>query len=540
MADVPPRTPAVHAGRLNYTSVSALQKASTCLAQWHFRYVLRRPDKPPSKGQERGESGHKALERYLTKQITADELPPLERLGVERGFVPHPDTPGLKVEFALDGLAFADDVPLVGRVDLVQFDKDKTVITDWKFKKDIDKWGETGESLLNPAEIGGLQMVGYAAALGGAHTVVRHVSFQTHRRADVVEARSPAKPLAFFQQAWQDVTVPLVRRMREAAVKPYLTDADKNQNACHRFGGCPYRDECFSVGAKLFSLGGADKMGFFSNQPPAAPSEPPPAVTAPADPPSVEPSSGGLEARLCVQGKSYLVEGQPARFMTNANIMGRAFSVFAPLENPGSLPLKVPQTALVLPLEVDTVEAEPEVAEPAQEAKPPKVEAAPEPVAGSILPPGVKRGRGRPRKDGSPPVPKAGNTVLAVDTPITVERVATAPAPAPEPEPPSAPAPVAGIRLFFVGTPLGVVAKTLDAYVSSLDANIRQVFKSTACDLRCSTAQELDFGKWRGVLAHAVTVSPPPPGDYLVRGEDERIKVVAQALIPLAALVVML
>lgn len=190
------------------------------------------------------------------------------------------------------------------------------------------------------------------------------------------------------------------------------------------------------------------------------------------------------------------------------------------------LPPDAPKSDPKLAAKVDPVPA-PVVAPPAQVAPP--AAAAPPAVAAvtstePIQTDSAPKKRGRPKKS-------------------EVEAQA-APPPAPAPE---APAPVVtpvtptqdmGIHLYFVGSPVGVQTSTLHAYVLEKDEVIRQGAQLNCGDLRNADDKDFGFGKWKVYLAQIAREEPPPPGHYIVTPGDDRIAVVADALISMAALAV--
>ena len=100
-------------GVMQYTSVSAMQKAHACVRQWRYKYVERLPDNPPSKGQLRGMQGHSRIQTFLQKGL--DVLDPLERLGVEKGLIPAPGADLLVEEhFGSPTPLYALTVPMTG------------------------------------------------------------------------------------------------------------------------------------------------------------------------------------------------------------------------------------------------------------------------------------------------------------------------------------------------------------------------------------------------------------------------------------------
>ena len=80
--------------------------------------------------------------------------------------------------------------------------------------------------------------------------------------------------------------------------------------------------------------------------------------------------------------------------------------------------------------------------------------------------------------------------------------------------------------------------KYLDAYIEGIVAGMRSTFNVP--DIRLGLhGSPLSYGGWKGVLAAAVRTQPPPAGSYVLFTRDSEISaVVAEALTPLASLVV--
>ena len=221
--------PAVVNGVPLYTSPSALQKFNTCQRQWFYRYVLRLPDKPPSKGQQRGKEGHARIEHFL--RTGQDVLDPLETVGRVTGHIPVPGV-GLLVEQAMGG-AFplvVDGLPLIGRIDVVNLRAAETglvEVTDWKFKRDLGQYGATAAELCDPAADAGIQMVSYAEWVrrytNARRIRLRHVTFQTQGRRNVeevaTEVAAPTVPELFRH------VEDLVTRLRVVAASPDVSRA---------------------------------------------------------------------------------------------------------------------------------------------------------------------------------------------------------------------------------------------------------------------------------------------------------------------------
>lgn len=495
-------SPTVVDGKVMRTSVSALQKAHRCPRAYHYRYVQKLPEKE-SQGLITGTQAHARMAHFLL--TGEDVLSPMERVGLARGLIPSKEEL-VAVNYPLSSTAQAEGIPLVGEIDALACLKETPnllTVIDWKFKKDIEKWGVTEEELASPDASDGIQMLGYAATLAEdewrleSAFELRHVTFAT-RGAPDAKPTSAVVTRDDVLTKWGAITSKLVPVMRQAAAASDARDVPQNLDACESFGGCPYKIPCLDRGQgikNLFAdirstLKGSTKMaGIFDGlddipstpAPQAAPSKPYEGVL----PPDAPVSNPALAAKLD--------------------------------DAPKPVEPSVPQT------ESQMVEA----------------------LEASInqLP---KRGRGRPKKEALPEPVK-------VQLPPPAENPRQHPQVTPEPQgvarsayevPPSEPLPAApsakpgAFTLYFGCSPIRIPTQTLGAYVEALDEALRKAGQLNCPDIRTTTAQDFSFGKWRGYLAKLALETPPAPGHYVVTRGDERVEVVAEALMEIAELVV--
>lgn len=524
-------------GKINYTSVSALQKAHSCPRAWWYKYVAREPDQEKSKGLQRGTEGHERIAHFLL--TGQDVLDPLERLGVARGFVPHPLPSGAQVEHSIEGKHSAGTIPMRGSIDLY-VPGTTAIVRDWKFKADIGKWGCSADDLINPKHEAGIQMLGYAAfaVQQGAEVVeVSHVSFQTRGRPDVslVSAEIKQKEVA---ERWSSVVNRIVPEIIQAAKQSEAKNVRANHDACEKYGGCPFKGTCLDRMARL--SGGFSQYLRKSMPIVKTPAAPPAAlVTTPtpaapiASPAAPQVAQVGMTAAQAVAGKAYkLPSGAYGTFICAVALGGETKYSFAvptgkpemlsandpigqerPFGAPTVLPPDAPKATRMKFVDVAPVEAP---------ASPTPVDVVPD--ASSVTPAPVEaKKRGRP--------PGAKNKVAESHTPAgtpdTLAEAAT-----------RGPIATAGVRLYFGCAPLGVVVQTLHAYVSDLEREIVKVAaqhgQSTLAegdDLRTAEGQALGFGKWKGFIADAAKETLPRDGHYRVDlGGDERVDTVAHTL----------
>ena len=593
------REHAVIDGVIQYTSVSALQKADRCPRAWWYKYVKRLDEPMKGNGIKRGKEGHQRLEHY--QRTGQDILDPLERLGVLRGYVPAPGTG--QVEVAIDGKVTAGPIRMKGSIDLY-VPGEKSIVRDWKFKKDIGKWGCSSEDLISEDHEAGIQMLGYAefARLQGAKLVeVSHVTFQTKGRPDVsiVKATIDAELIA---GKWQAVVDRIVPEVIHAAAQ---TDKDKvrpNYNACEKYGGCAFRAECQNRMQRLaggfaahLHKRGENNVGIFNRvAPPAAPApvqtpatQPAPAsvtqpVAAPVTQPAVhsavfqpapKPSKMAVPTQLTASGAARgaryaLPNGLEGTFV--AALTGETGVHYNFATNQGAVLLEANDPITSIGPAAPVVASERQPSKPSNFAGGPGVPqilppdapmSAPVPSPVATAPAAAAQGpspetlaetpkkRGRPA--GSKNLPKSEAVTIAAAAPevedlkLSATGHQTIVADAKElADFMAAPIP-GGLHLYYGCSPVGVVTQTLHSWVDQLETDVIKVANENGLstlkpgdDIRTADDKALGFGKWVGYLAAAAKVSQPPPGHYVVdRGADQRVDVAADALSPFAFVV---
>lgn len=486
--------PSIVDGKLTRTSVSAMQKAARCPRAYRYRYVEKLPE-PKSPGLETGTRAHARMADYLATW-DVEKLSPMERVGLARGLVPSKEE--LKAfNLALPAEANAAGVPLTGEIDALALLKGSAPgvlsVIDWKFKKSLERYASTPESLASPEAEEGIQMLGYAAALlsssawAPASFELRHVTFSTQGAPDVKPSAISVTPFE-ARQRWASISDRLVPVMRQAAAAECPEDVPQNLNACDAYGGCPYR----------YPKGPCPGKGR----------------------PSVASLFGSTRSEKVSSKMSGLLDGLEDIDETPAQA-----APSAPFE--GVLPPDAPASNPLLASKQDDTpkEAEPESSVPQTESQ--MVEA----LEASINQ--VKRGRGRPKKN---PLPEP----VTVQVPPPIQTAQTPPAArVVSPPPQAAPPQAGGFSLYFGCAPLRQPAQTLGKYVEALDEALRKAAQLNCPDIRTTTSQDFSFGKWRGYLAKLALETPPAPGHYVVTRGDERVEVVAEALMDIADLVVM-
>ena len=548
-------------GQLVRTSVSQMQTAYSCLRKWYFDKVLHRPRKPPGKGAERGKLGHERIEHYLL--TGEDVLTPLERKGMSY-YPPRGADLGasLGVEQEFDGTLTALDVPLLGYIDLVNpRELPLLQLTDWKFKKSIDQWGCAAEDLINPQHEAGIQMLGYAQwgvnTFKAAEAIrLAHVTFQTQGAPDVVET-SVTISVDEVGPLWDTVSRSVIPGMKEAAQAVSAHDVPCNLKACDKYGGCDFKEECLSKGARILrGLKGA-KMGIGYRpsgsvskpitdsataqkvsveavqpqpavptiQPPPPPGPPPPKPAPPPAQASAAPATSPATYGFCKSCGMKLSAENASKNASGAVHIGCAKQKRVTIED------VVVEAAP--PVQAPPIEAAPPVQAPPIEApvQAPPIEA-PVQALPVILPPDAPVSRGveaqaqPPTPKPAPPAPKQkapkAKAQPAHEAPVLSD------APKSSDTPPE-PAVNTGVFLYFRCAPQGVATQTLHTYVRGLERIIANLAQRVIDDLRGESSTEFGFGKWKAYLSDAARENPPPAGHYIV-DTDERNEVVATAL----------
>ncbi len=571
---IPPRErgpPAVVEGVQQYGSVTQLQLADNskggCLRKWYFKYVMRLPDKPAGKGAERGKRGHTQLEHYLKNGNNV--LGPLERLGVTRGLVPEPGK-DLLVEEPLSGLLTADGVPMVGAMDLVNprfLHEGVLEYTDWKFKKDLEKYGVQDEDLGDPEHEAGIQTLGYAEdlRLSAARFApfdrirLRHVQFQTEGVADVAEV-ALTLTLQTVADSWRTATARIIPPMREAAKATSAHDVPCNTDICEKYGngGCAYKSVCLSKATRLMqgfrdvrtkaAQPGEAKMGMLSTMKATTTSSPIPvesvktATQAPAKGRIISVPDGGSVAFESKQGSQYLLDGVPHVFICRTVMPGKGdVCSFMPLT--GGQPVGVPPDSIVfavadptVPLVVppDAPKSDPKLAAKVETVAAPAAENAAAAAATEEKGKRTRRTKAQIAEDEAREAAEkaavnesTGLAAAAEGThstgPIQSESVAI-------PEGTLRLGPTEGFHLYFDSSPAFVPTTSLAGYVQAIDRELCKVLQLNCHDIRATDSKDYGFGKWEAWIGPLAVENPPAPGHYLVSTGDRREEVIAKAL----------
>jgi hypothetical protein len=586
-------------GKLVYTSHSASTRAAGCETSYFFRYNQGIPD-PPGAAALKGTAGHKRMEHHL---LTGEEvLGPLESAGRKWIPLPlrNPGSseivrPGLTVEGKVDGILDGDGVPFRGGMDLLNERNDAhatglAVVTDWKFKSEIACSGGVGhdewkcekckafrDGLINPDNDEGRQMLAYSETYfrmrpDARAVVARHVHFGTRRKeAGMWEALVTRE---YAAKAWVYIVEKYVKPLHRIAAATSPEQLEQNTENCYRWHKpCVYMaDHCPIDPVELMLLERPSRekgpmgpkennMGLLSNMMSGldSPTEALPPVAAP-EPSKLSTPPPPPFCGVCGEAQTFANTIRNGEIVTHVKCpkaaapspsrildIGAAYKLpdgsvgrLELLEGSNAQVLTSPTERVTLPIKFLGEMVSPAVAlvqAPDAPLKPPSAESTPEaaPIAASE-PEAPKRGRGRPKKaePTAPDADKQGDQLVSEARPEGRKVVADS-----EPNRTKAEGAAIGVHLYFTGAPLGVATSSLFAYTEQLERKILEKFQEGKVpDIRLARAEQLGFGRWKAVLGQVAKENPPPGGHYLV-GQEEKELVVAQALIPVASLVVM-
>lgn len=234
----------VENGILQRTSVSQVKTFEQCERLWYFVKVMRLPTKGTKK-QDKGKIIHKQLEHYL--KTGEDGLGPEAAAG--KHLLPAPGKDLLVEDVrGLDNLLYADGVPFIGYIDLVN-PRELPLVRVWDHKTTGNfKWAKTASELATDP-----QMVGYGewARLKypkATHVELAHIYYKTERPFDAKPVQITL-PLDTVKRTWENKIVPIVKRMKVVAG---VDDAENvkgheiTSDACNAYGGCPFKARCHS------------------------------------------------------------------------------------------------------------------------------------------------------------------------------------------------------------------------------------------------------------------------------------------------------
>lgn len=223
-----------------HVSPSQLETRRTCPRKWW--YSRNRP-RTRNKWAEYGERCHLMLERWLEHGVQPDASTPEGRT-VLAGLhlVPMPFTPGMAVEHKLDDVLLFG-VPWRMRLDVLYgYVRDVSVIvSDHKTTGDL-AWAKLAEILADDP-----QWIAYSYWAAEAFNVPWVIGQWTYFR------RKPPKAEPQHIMQSREVITARMWRLHTEEVAPLVAAAndpmeahERRYSGCDAFGGCPYRDECYS------------------------------------------------------------------------------------------------------------------------------------------------------------------------------------------------------------------------------------------------------------------------------------------------------
>jgi len=273
-------------------SPSQLTTWKLCNRKWFYAKVLGLPE-PQSASTQLGSDVHAALENYIErKPVVADgEVGRILTHIWESPLVQKMREVKASVEAAID--VTIEGVPLIGRIDAHWFEGPVAYIVDHKTTKDF-KWAKTEqEAIYDPQTI---VYCLWALSQPGIERAVFHYHY--------IKTTSPAVPprLVTVEHTWEslepwvEAAGELLRNMQHAKG---LTEheVERTPEACHAFGGCAFRAQCWQSPAstkefavtdftnKLNAMWGTPNETSAAPVTVSAPKFNPPAPSTPAPPP---------------------------------------------------------------------------------------------------------------------------------------------------------------------------------------------------------------------------------------------------------------
>lgn len=530
---------AVVNGELQYLSVSQLEKfdgrsMTGCNRKWWYRYVAGMPE-PTSKSMQYGIDFHKEIETYLRTGVKA--LSPLALRTLH--LLPKPSK-NLWLEQPIHtihngkviSVLTAAGVPFMGQMDIVNregtnqgtsdiaeaFDPPGTVeVIDLKWKGNATWRGES--TFKKPDElIKTIQMAGYGEFVRRSFSTARHVRL-SHVYAPV-KGGVPTKVTRLHvvedcAKAWEYAEA-LAGSVKDVARETDVERVPVNLQACGAYGGCPYLGTCSkNVGAK--NMGLLDDLKAEEK-------------TLKAEVKAQQATTSALAAtwaKIKAFGRGYpALNGQAALECRHVGI--------DEITGAGQLgALTLMEVAHIYQL------ADELASSAATTVHVPEVQL--QPVLPPDAPPYAQKDA---YVDPEAPAKKRGRKPKAVEVSESATETEVAPAVPPHPTVGSlAPATVAdspfaeqdhrfsstvALQVFVDCVP-NVEYKSLHDYIDVILSDlVERHCKDGIRDVRCaSNDSPLAFGKWRGVLAHAIRENPPARGSYILDTRGSEIAEVA-------------
>lgn len=221
-----------------HASASQVTTFARCERRWHFQSI-QRIQTPSTDAQALGTAIHAELEKY-----TLEGVPPTHGSAqLALGHLPPPRAPNVLAERELESPElFLGGVRFKGFIDLLDVrDELHPHILDFKTTSDF-RYAKSSEELSNNP-----QLLIYAA---WALECVPEIEMFTLSHLYLKSKGTPAARLVQAKVKGSDVMPALapvvanVERMKVAALAEKAEDLTPNWDACHDFGGCPFRDRC--------------------------------------------------------------------------------------------------------------------------------------------------------------------------------------------------------------------------------------------------------------------------------------------------------
>lgn len=232
-----------------FISPTQIHKKRDCLRKISFEYVLGIKS-PPSPKQQFGLDVHAHLEKWLQEGTYPPDTPEglVARQGIRNDWLPAPSK-NLLVEqkFVLE---MSEDIRLIGYIDCVDPEVEIPIVIDHKTTSNL-VWAKTQEELQkDPQAI--IYSAAVALSLGAPAVTARWVYYSASNPRTGPRKPTGAKPVEIrfcvgskdFEDGWLEICddVGTIYNIRSQKIQPQ--DLPSSPEACDKFGGCFYRDQC--------------------------------------------------------------------------------------------------------------------------------------------------------------------------------------------------------------------------------------------------------------------------------------------------------
>lgn len=223
-------------------SPSQLKTFRDCKKKWHYNKILEL-DIPSTGATDLGDTVHKYIEDYLAGKLPveglADEIvaPSIPFLDEVRG-----KNPIVEISFINEKMV----VPYKGRIDLFWIEGRKGYVVDHKTSGNFKYIPDPIDLIDDP------QAIGYSAYVFDTYDI-DEVEFSLHFLSSKKPYRAKFVTVHYTRESiiehLKSINNDLLSMVETS--KMQNSKVDKNENACFKFGPCPFRARCLSSGTDL-------------------------------------------------------------------------------------------------------------------------------------------------------------------------------------------------------------------------------------------------------------------------------------------------